>query len=262
VLALCLVAAFAGAAAAQGDADFTPQSGQPGKDVVWVPTPPELVETMLDMANVGPNDFVMDLGSGDGRNIIAAAKRGAQAVGVEYNPDMVALSRRLAASQGVADKAKFVEGDMFEADISKATVLALFLLPDNLRKLRSKFLDLRPGSRIVANTFGIENWEPDETKKITGTCATWCTAMLWIVPAKVDGRWRFGQAELTITQNVQKIAGTLAEGGASAPIENAQLRGDQITFRANGAEYTGRVNGDTIEGTMKGAAWRATRVKP
>jgi SAM-dependent methyltransferase len=262
-IALWLVAVFAGPAAAQlGDDQFQPQSGQPGKDVVWVPTPYELVEAMMDMANVGPTDFVMDLGSGDGRNIIAAAKRGARAVGVEYNPEMVALSRRLAAAQGVADKATFVEGDMFEADISKASVLALFLLPDNLRRLRSKFLDLKPGSRIVANTFGIENWEPDETKKITGTCATWCTAMLWIVPAKVDGRWRLDQGELALTQDAQKVSGTLSEGGGPATIENARLRGEQITFTVNGAEYTGRVNGDTIQGTVKGGgAWRATRIR-
>ena len=128
---------------------FEPTPGQAGKDVVWVPTPPELVEKMLDMAKVTPQDIVMDLGSGDGRNVIAAAKRGARAIGFEFNPDMVALSRRLAQEAGVPDRATFVEGDMFEADISKATVLALFLLPSNLDKLAPKFLALKPGTRIV-----------------------------------------------------------------------------------------------------------------
>ena len=140
---------------------YEPTVGQPGKDVVWVPTPPELVERMLDMAKVTPQDFVMDLGSGDGRNIIAAAKRGARAIGVEYNPDMVELSRRQAKEAGVADKATFVQGDMYEADISKATVMALFLLPTNLEKLQDKFLALKPGSRIVLNTFTIGGWEPE-----------------------------------------------------------------------------------------------------
>ncbi|MSQ52061.1 MAG: class I SAM-dependent methyltransferase [Betaproteobacteria bacterium] len=142
------------------DKPFEPYSGQPGKDVVWVPTPAATVSKMLDVARVTPQDFVMDLGSGDGRNIIAAAKLGARALGVEYNPDMVTLSEREAAKEGVADKAKFVQGDMFTADISQATVMALFLLPDNLRKLNQKFLDLRPGTRIVVNTFGIEGGRP------------------------------------------------------------------------------------------------------
>src|SRR4029453_8755291 len=119
--------------------EFVPQPGQPGKDVVWVPTPPELVERMMDLAAVTPQDFVIDLGSGDGRNVIAAAKRGARALGVEYNPNMVALSRRIAAKEGVAEKAAFVQGDMYEADISQATVLALFLLTENLNKLAPKF---------------------------------------------------------------------------------------------------------------------------
>ena len=140
---------------------FTPEVGQPGKDVVWVPTPEPLVEKMLDLAKVGRDDFVIDLGSGDGRNVIGAARRGARALGVEYNPDMVELSRRKAAEVGVAGRAKFERGDMFQADISRATVMALFLLPSNLLQLRPKFLALAPGSRIVSNTFLIADWPPD-----------------------------------------------------------------------------------------------------
>ena len=135
------------AAAQSGAPASEPYVGQPGKDVIWVPTPPNLVEKMLDMAAVTAKDFVIDLGSGDGRNVIAAAKRGARALGVEYDQNLVQVSRRAAAAEGVADRAKFMQGDMFEADISKATVLALFLLPDNLERLKPKFERLRPGTR-------------------------------------------------------------------------------------------------------------------
>ena len=159
----------AGAGPAEQES-FQPEVGQPGKDVVWVPTPAATVDKMLDLAKVTPQDYVVDLGSGDGRNVIAAAKRGATALGVEYNPDMVALSQRAAAKEGVSDKATFVEGDMFAADFSKATVLALFLLPDNMRTLRPKFLALKPGTRIVANTFGIDEWEPDARETASGDC--------------------------------------------------------------------------------------------
>src|SRR5687768_6480000 len=185
-----------------------PYVGQPGKDVVWVPTPPVLVEKMLDLAKVTPQDYVMDLGSGDGRNIIAAAKRGARALGVEFNPNMVELSSRAAEAEGVGDKAKFVQGDMFQADISEATVLALFLLPDNLNKLLPKFLELKPGTRIVANHFGISGWDADETVRTDGECQSWCTALLYIVPAKVGGTWRLPHGELTLEQKFQMVSGT------------------------------------------------------
>jgi SAM-dependent methyltransferase len=218
-----------------------------------------MVGKMLDMAAVTPSDFVIDLGSGDGRNVIAAAKRGATALGVEYNPDLVQYSKDQAAKAGVADKASFIQGDMFEADISKATVMALFLLPDNLRRLRPKFFDLKPGTRIVGNTFGIEGWTPDETKTYEDGCTSWCTVMLWIVPAKVAGVWRSPQGDLNLSQDAQMVSGTL---GTTA-VESGRLRGDQITFSAGGAQYTGRVNGNTIEGTVKTAggerAWTATR---
>lgn len=238
---------------------FVPQVGQAGKDVVWVPTPPELVEKMLDLANVTSGDFVIDLGSGDGRNVIAAARRGAQALGVEYNADMVMLSQRNAVAAGVADKASFVQGDMFQADISQATVLALFLLPSNMLQLRAKFLDLAPGTRIVANTFGIEDWSPDETVHIGNDCSVWCTALLWIVPARIAGMWRLPAGELTLMQDYQTVSGTLG----STPIVNGRLRGDVLTFTADGAEYSGRVTGNRIEGTVRNGggatAWTATR---
>ena len=245
------------ASAQQADAPFVPTVGQAGKDVVWVPTPPELVEKMLEMAKVTPQDFVMDLGSGDGRNVIAAAKRGARSLGVEYNPDMVALSKRSADQAGVSDKATFVEGDMYEADISKASVMALFLLPSNMLKLRPKFFNLAPGSRIVSNTFGMEDWTPDETASLPN-CTDWCNVLLWIVPAKVEGTWTLPQGQLTLRQNFQMLSGTLG----NTSISEGTLRGNDITFKAGGAQYTGRVIGNTMEGTSGGTRWTATRVVP
>jgi SAM-dependent methyltransferase len=261
--ALCFALAAASALAQTAEKPFEPVSGQAGRDVVWVPTPPTLVEKMLDMARVTPQDYVMDLGSGDGRNIIAAAKRGARATGVEYNPDMVELSQRNAAKEGVADKARFVEGDMFEADVSQATVLALFLLPDNLRRLTRKFADMRPGTRIVMNTFGIPGWEADVTETISSDCGSWCTSLLYIVPARVEGTWRLPQGELRLEQAFQRLSGTLSSGGVSTPLSNGRLSGDQLSFSVGGADYSGRVNGDTLEGDPRAStrgAWNAVRV--
>ena len=200
--------AVAGPAAAQQGEEFVPQVGQPGKDVVWVPSPEETVEKMMQIGRITPQDFVVDLGSGDGRNVIAAAKLGARGLGVEYNPDMVELSKRIAAKEGVADRAQFVQGDMFEADFSKATVLALFLLPSNLDRLKDKILDLRPGTRVVLNTFGIAGWTPEETVTLDN-CTSWCTVMLNIVPAKVAGAWKTTEGELTLEQEFQMVTGTL-----------------------------------------------------
>ena len=264
LLVWCFVIA-AGAAIAQAPKEpFRPYEGQEGKDVVWVPTPAILVEKMLDMAKVTPGDFVMDLGSGDGRNIIAAARRGARALGVEFNPNMVELSQRAAVTQGVADKATFVQGDMYEADVSQATVLALFLLPENLRKLTPKFLNMRPGTRIVANYFDIEGWTADSVERVESDCITWCTALLYIVPARAAGTWRMPQGELAVQQNFQMLTGTLSAAGTSMPIAGGRLNGDQITFSVGGLDYTGRISGDSMRGEVKGGSsgtWTATRVQ-
>ena len=263
VLALCFFSMAALVAAADtAEKPYEPVVGQAGKDVVWVPTPFSLVEKMLDLAKVTPQDYVIDLGSGDGRNVIAAAKRGARALGVEYNADMVELSQRNAAKEGVADKATFVQGDMYEADISKATVMALFLLPENLRRLTPKFLELKPGSRIVANGFGIDGWEADKTERIEGDCGTWCTALLYVVPARVAGTWRLPQGELTLEQKFQVISGELSAAGRKTAVSNGRLNGEQITFTVGGTTYTGRVKGDTMEGRTKGTLngnWKAVR---
>ncbi len=251
-LLLCLAAASASA---------QPFEGEPGKDVVWIASPRDMVEKMLDMARVTPQDYVIDLGSGDGRNVIAAAKRGARALGVEYNPELVEVSRRAAVAAGVADKAKFVQGDMFEADISQATVLILFLIPDNLRRLDARFRALRPGTRLVSNTYEIGGWYGEETGR-TEPCLTWCVATLYIVPASVDGVWRLADAELTLEQDLQVVFGTYETAGISVRIEGGRLHGNDIRFTVNDVVYEGRVNGDTMEGLAKGRAthaWKATR---
>ncbi|HKA44654.1 MAG TPA: methyltransferase domain-containing protein [Burkholderiales bacterium] len=251
------------AAAAEAPQDsYRPVPGQPGKDVVWIPTPEDTVETMLDMARVTPSDYVIDLGSGDGRNVIAAAKRGARALGVEYNPDLVALSKRAAATAGVSDKATFVQGDMFEADISQATVLALFLLPGHLSKLAPKFLKMKPGTRIVSNTYEIGGgWEPDASVRSV-PCNSWCVAVMYIVPAQVAGAWRLQGGEwLVLEQSFQKVSGALDIGGIVLPVENGRLRGDEISFTVNRVDYAGRVRGDVMEGVAKGREtkrWSAT----
>jgi hypothetical protein len=243
-------------ASAQAQAPFEPQSGQAGKDVVWVPTPQALVEKMLDMAKLTPQDFHMDLGSGDGRTVITAAKRGARSLGIEYNPKMVELSRFNAKQAGVSERATFTEADLFETDFSKAQVVTLFLLPSINMRLRPKILDMRPGTRIVANTFTMEDWQGDQTEVLGGDCTSWCTAILWIVPAKVNGAWKMPQGALTISQSFQNFTGTLG----STPISDGKLRGDEITFSAGGVTYTGKVDGNTIRGTASsGGAFTATR---
>jgi SAM-dependent methyltransferase len=265
---LLLVATIGGPAGAQVGQPPEPRVGQPGKDAVWVPTPPELIEKMLDLARVTPRDYVIDLGSGDGRMVIAAARRGARARGVEYNEDLVALSRLRAAEAGVADRAEFVQGDMYEADISRATVMALYLLPENLNRLLPKFQALPPGSRIVSNTFGFEGWErwePDERSSLdAGSCADWCEALLWIVPAQVAGQWAMEGDTLHLQQTHQVVTGTLNRGENALPITAPHLRGAALTFTAGDAVYAGEVKGDVINGTATRsgrppAPWRATR---
>jgi hypothetical protein len=260
VAALVCIAGWAAvhAQSAQTAKPFEPTVGQAGKDVVWVPTPQALVEKMLDLAKVTPQDYLMDLGSGDGRTVITAAKRGLTAQGVEYNPDMVELSKRNAAKEGVSGKATFVKADLFETDFSKAQVVTMFLLPSINVRLRPQILKMRPGTRIVSNTFTMEDWQPDQSETIGGDCTSWCTAHLWIVPAQVEGTWQAGQNALTLKQKFQTVEGTLG----STAITGGRLRGDEITFTAGGTKYTGRVNGNSISGTMSGGSsgsWAATK---
>ena len=263
--AFLLTTASSQAQAPAGQKPYEPVVGQEGKDAVWVPTSQAMVEKMLDHAKVTAQDFVMDLGSGDGRTIIAAAKRGARGRGVEYNPDLVEYSKRQAVAQGVGDKAEFVQGDMYAADISKATVLALFLLPSNLEKLVPKFLDLPAGTRIVANTFWVPDWTPDDTVTLEQGCENWCTSHLFIVPARVAGKWRVPDGVLTLTQRYQMFEGTYTPNDGGAPAEvKGRLRGDIITATLGQNEYTGTITGNRIEGASKsspGARIVATRVE-
>lgn len=269
---LFILALFVSLAAQQTDKGqkFQPSVGQAGKDVIWVPTPDELVAAMLDMARVTAADFVIDLGSGDGRIAIAAAKRGARAMGIEYNPDMVALSRENAEEAGVADRATFRQADIFESDFSKATVVTMYLLPDLNLRLRPKILELKPGTRVVSHAFTMDDWEADQTADVE-----YRTAYLWIVPAKVAGTWTWstpeGQAELTLIQAFQKLEGIVFTAGKEQKLKDAKLEGDKIRFSLeddpNGVrEYSGQVKGDVISGTVKGnsgpaAAWTAKRTK-
>ena len=263
----CLTFIFAiGLSASQSSAqparEFEPRVGQAGKDVVWVPTPDELVEKMLNLGSVTASDYLIDLGSGDGRTVITAAKRGARAHGIEYNPEMVELSKRNAASAGVSERASFAKEDLFESDFSKASVITMFLLPQINLKLRPKILDLKPGTRIVSNTFTMGEWREDGSDTLESECINWCTALLWIVPAKVAGTWNLPQGELTLQQNYQYISGTLKRGIDVTPIANGKLKGDQILFNVGGVVYAGQVSGDGIQGTLSsGGTWSATRGK-
>lgn len=247
---------------------YEPISGQAGKDVVWVPSHQALVDRMLDMAEVTPGDYLVDLGSGDGRTVISAAKRGLRALGIEYNPDLVTLSQRNAEKEGVADKARFIQGDIFESDFKDATVVTLFLLPELNVRLRPTILAMKPGTRVVSNSFGMDEWRPDLTIDAGGDCRNFCRAHKWVVPAQVAGTWRLPDGELHLQQSFQMLAGTLRLGGSEASITDARMNGTEIVFTAAGRRFSGRLEGDRFEGSSKplqgeGAEqpWNATRVR-
>ncbi len=251
-LALAFILAASGALAnaqAQKAPAYEPTSGQEGKDVVWVPTSQALVDKMLNMAGVTPRDYVIDLGSGDGRTVITAAKRGATALGIEYNPDMVELSKRNAEKEGVAARATFVKADLFQADFSKATVITMFLLPEINLKLRPRILKLRPGTRVVSNTFTMGEWQADETVTLTegeGCSVSWCTALLWIVPARVAGSYDIPQGRLVLKQEFQMLSGTLTSEGKTFALQG-KVKGEEVTFAAAGREFKGRMTGKRLE---------------
>ena len=288
VAAVALLVAGGGAQSQPAQKDFAPKVGLVGKDVIWVPTPQALVDKMLDMAQVTASDTVIDLGSGDGRMVITAAKRAARASGIEYNQELVELSKRNAEQAGVAGKTSFVKADLFESDLSHATVITMFLLPDLNRRLRPKLLALKPGTRIVSSLFDMGDWQADDTAKVLSLksfiapllhrirdylhpaltenlldyCEFFCTAYLWVVPARVAGVWQLPQGELSLNQTFQMLTGTLQVGGRDTPLANGRLRGDQISFSAGGADYSGRVSGGRIEGQINSGgvatAWSAT----
>jgi len=261
--------AFSGAALAQ----FQPQVGQSGKDVIWVPTPDDVVERMLTMAQVTPNDFVWDLGAGDGKIAIMAAKKfGARATGIEYNPDMVKHANENAQKAGVAGtgagKASIRHGDIFATDFSQATVVTLYLLPALNMKLRPQLLSMRPGTRVVSHSFSMEDWEADEISTLDGR-----RAYFWIVPANVAGSWNLEVAgqrlDMALEQTFQKVSGTVAFGAIHGGLREARMRGAIISFAfvdQSGVrrDFSGRVSGSRMEGSFrddKGAEgkWSATK---
>jgi hypothetical protein len=249
VSALALTPALAQTAAPAAGAaagEYKPNSGQPGKDVVWVPTPQALVDRMLQMAKVTKDDTLIDLGSGDGRTVITAAKLGVRSHGIEYNPDLVALSQRNAKAEGVSELATFERADIFQSDFSRASVITLFLLPNLNLKLRPILLEMKPGTRVVSNSFDMGDWEPDDRIDAGGDCTSYCRAMKWVVPARVAGAWKFGEGQLQLTQSYQKLEGTLTKGGKAAPISAAKMDGTGIVFTAGGESYTGQVNDKTM----------------
>ena len=246
LLLLSFVAAPAAfAQATQPAKPFEPQVGQAGKDVVWVPTPQVLVEKMLDMAKVTPQDFVMDLGSGDGRTVITAAKRGATAAGHRIQPaTWWSCRRRTPRPPASTAKATFTKADLFETDFSKAQVITMFLLPSINMKLRPKILDLKPGTRIVTNSFTMEDWQADQSETVTDDCTSWCTAHLWIVPAKVEGTWQVGSDTLSLKQTFQNFTGTMG----STTLTGGKLNGPQIEFSVGGTKYHGPRGREDDEG--------------
>jgi SAM-dependent methyltransferase len=268
LIACCLlIAVCVSAQAATESKEYVPHPYQEGKDVVWVPTEQALTDKMLDLAQVTPQDYVIDLGSGDGRIPITAGRRGARALGIEFNPDMVALSKRNAIDAGVTGKVAFVEGDLFESDFSQATVVTMFLLPEINLKLRPRILGLKPGTRIVSNSFDMAEWQADKMVSVSpeeGCKNSFCQAYLWIVPAKVEGTWSLPQAKLLFAQRFQRVFGELQSGADTLLVAKGRLNGDQISFNVGSAEYTGRVNGETMQGTVKIAGktsnWNADRI--
>ena len=249
------------------DRDYKPQVGQAGKDVVWVPTPDEIVQRMLRMAKVTPQDTVYDLGAGDGKIAIAAGKMGATAVGIEYNPDLAKLAQCYVQSENLTGKARIIQGDVFKEDFSKATVVTMYLLPELNLKLRPIILDMKPGTRVTSHQFTMGDWEADETAEVD-----YRTAYLWIVPAKVQGTWTLreqgpGNAQYTVnlTQKFQKITGDVATGSAKQPLVGATVRGEEIRFAFNDDKgvtrtLTGTVRGNELTGTLKGAGGTETKV--
>ena len=241
-----------------GDDKYQPRLGQEGKDVIWMPTGGELVTLMLKTAKVTPNDLVYDLGAGDGKIAIAAAKEfGARAIGIEYNPDMAAFAQRNVVRAGVSDRAKIINGDIFKEDFSKATVVTMYLLPDLNLKLRPILLKMKPGTRVVSHAFTMGDWEPDQEIEAGQR------GYYWIVPANVAGDWVIegidtqNKTVLNLAQRYQRVGGTLTLGGKTQAILNPSLEGDQLSFayidrrdKLHNVKLT--INGSQLKGDSKG----------
>lgn len=228
---------------------YVPQSGQQGKDVVWVPTPQVVVDKMLEIARVTPQDYVIDLGSGDGRTVITAAKLGARSLGIEYNPDMVEYSKRQAVAAGMTERARFVKADLYETSFAEATVLTMFLLPEINLKLQPKILDLKPGTRIVSNTFAMGDWKPDAESDLhgqPGCTISYCLVLHWVVPQKVEGTYTVAQGDLTLKQEFQMLTGTLKNGTTKLNL-TGRVYGEEVVLSAGNRQFRGRLSGGKFE---------------
>lgn len=257
-------------AAAPATLPYAPKVGQDGKDVIWVPTPDAVIDRMLTMAQVRPEDLVVDLGSGDGRLVIRAATRfGARVRGIEFNADLAALAQTSARKAGLDGKrARLEQGDIFKKDFRDATVVTLYLLPQLNKRLRPILLQMRPGTRVVSHQFTMDDWVPDETTYIDQRAAH-----LWIVPAQVGGGWQLTlldgtTVELDLEQKYQQIGGRVAFGSVKAGLRAASLRGDQIRFELVDQQgalhvFNGRAQADRLTGSVSVGArtgtWSAVR---
>ena len=237
-------------------AEYKPKVGQEGKDVIWVPTPEGLIDKMLAAAKVNDKDILFDLGAGDGIIAITAARKyGAKSVGIEYNPDMAQFARRKVAEAGLTDKVKIITGDIFQEDFSSATVITLYLMPHLNLKLRPILLKMKPGTRVVSNTFTMGEWEPDET-----VFDQHWKGYFWVVPAQIEGAWVMtgmegGPLRLNISQSFQNIGGTLTRGGQTLTLLGAKLRGDEVKFQFVTPDrkvhaFSGRLEGRRLTGTV------------
>jgi SAM-dependent methyltransferase len=268
-IALAMAALFIAAPASAQPKPYEPQVGQAGKDVIWVPTPDDVVDRMLRMAQVTKDDLVYDLGAGDGKIAIAAAKNyGARSVGIEYNADMAKHAQANVVKAGVADRSRIIQGDIFATDFSQATVITLYLLPALNLKLRPTILNMRPGTRVVSHSFTMDDWEPDETSSTDGR-----RAYFWVVPANVNGAWNLEaggeRAEISFEQKFQKIDGHVTLGPIQGGLREARLRGFNIHFayvdgKSVRREFNGRVVGGRMEGTFRAdggqeGRWTATK---
>ena len=247
-----------GAQPKAGDAAYEPQRGQSGKDVIWIPTPDALVQRMLRMAQLTPQDFVIDLGSGDGKIVLAAAREGARGLGIEYNPELVALSRRRAHEAQLAERARFERADIFESDFSQASVITMYLLPHLNLRLRHRILALKPGTRVVSHEFRMGRWQPDETARVDHA-----SVHLWLVPVNAGGEWQlsFPQGGQTVTlplslgQSFQMLEGHVGYPEFEAQLREARVAGEQVGFGFTDAlghlrRFVGRLSGDTLSGTV------------
>jgi len=251
--ATILAAAFPGHTGSALAQSILPQE-EPRLDVIYVPTPQEVVDRMLDMAGVKSGDMMIDFGCGDGRMVVSAAKRGARGLGVDINPARIQEANENARRAGVTDRVEFKIADLFKEGLSRADVMAMYLLTDINLRLRPKILDtMKPGTRIVSHAFDMGDWQPDQRDTVSGK-----NVFMWYVPAKVAGKWTVADGQnmtLDLGQAYQFVTGTAEIGGKTVEIGNGRLKGAELTFTVNGKTYRGRVEGNVISGD----GWKAAK---